>query len=69
MRIIDKAVRKVYRFNCPNCASKLEAESQELVDIGNKVSKFYCPVCRKERYISWSFLRKKTIYEEDIKSE
>lgn len=63
MKIIDKAVRKVYRFNCPNCGSKLEAESQELVDIGGKVSKFFCPVCRKDRFVDWSSLRKKTVYE------
>ena len=24
---------------------------------------FYCPVCRKERYITWSELRKKIVYE------
>ena len=32
-------------------------------DIGGKVCKFYCPVCRKERYITWSELRKKIVYE------
>lgn len=37
MKIVDIAVRKVYRFNCPNCQSRLEAEAQELVDIGGKV--------------------------------
>lgn len=63
MKIVDKAVKKIYRFNCPNCQSRLEAESQELVDIGGKVSKFFCPVCRKDRYITWSDLRKKIIYE------
>ena len=35
----------------------------ELTDIGGKVSKFYCPVFRKDRYISWSDLRKKIVYE------
>ena len=50
VKIVDVAVKKVYRFNCPNCQSRLEAESNELTDIGGKVSKFYCPVCRKERY-------------------
>lgn len=54
---------KVYRFNCPNCQSRLEADSSELTDIGGKVSKFYCPVCRKDRYITWSDLRKKIVYE------
>lgn len=28
-----------------------------------KVSKFYCPVCCKDRYITWSDLRKKIVYE------
>ncbi|MDO5399000.1 MAG: DNA-directed RNA polymerase [bacterium] len=65
MKVIDKAVRKTYRFSCPNCGSKLEAECQELVDIGGKVSRFFCPVCRKDRYVSWGELRKKTIYEAD----
>ncbi len=65
MKVVDKAIRKVYRFSCPNCGSKLEAECQELVDIGGKVSKFFCPVCRKDRYIGWGDLRKKMVYEAD----
>ena len=64
MKIVDVAVKKVYRFNCPNSQNRLEAESSELTDIGGKVSKFYCPVCRKERYITWSDLRKKIVYED-----
>lgn len=63
MKIVDRAVKKVYRFNCPNCQSRLEAESKELEDIGGKVSKFFCPVCKKDRYITWSDLRKKIVYE------
>lgn len=63
MKIVDVAVKKVYRFNRPNCQSRLEADSQDLEDIGGKVIKFFCPVCRKERYISWSDLRKKIVYE------
>lgn len=63
MKIVDVAVKKVYQFNCPNCQSRLEAENSELTDIEGKVSKFYCPVCRKERYITWSDLRKKIVYE------
>ena len=31
--------------------------------VAKKVNKFYCPVCRKDRYISWSDLRKKIVYE------
>lgn len=27
MKIVDIAVKKVYRFNCPNCQSRLEADS------------------------------------------
>ena len=63
MKIVDKAVKKVYRFNCPNCQSRLEGESQEFVDIGGKVNKFFCPVCRQDRYMTWSDLRKRIIYE------
>ena len=63
MRIVDVAVKKVYRFNCPNCQSRLEAETEDLTDIGGKVVKFCCPVCEKIRYISWSDLRKKIVYE------
>lgn len=63
MKIINKAVKKVYRFNCPNCQSCLEGESWEFDDIGGKVNKFYCPVCRRDRFITWSDLRKKIIYE------
>ena len=40
MKIVDIAVKKVYRFNCPNCQSRLEADSKEVVDIGGKVCKF-----------------------------
>lgn len=63
MRIIDIALKKVYRFNCPNCQSRLEAETAELTDIGGKVCRFSCPVCRQERYITWSELRKKIVYD------
>ena len=62
--ILHRAVKKLYQFNCPICASKLEATPEELVDIGNKISKFYCPVCHSERYINWCNLRKKIIYED-----
>ena len=63
VRVIDVATAQFYRFNCPNCGSKLEAECRELTDIGGKVSRFYCPVCNQERYISWGSLRKRTVYE------
>lgn len=65
MKIIDVAIKKVYRFNCPNCQSRLEAEIQELADISGKVCKFYCPVCRMDRYITWAELYKKIICEGD----
>ena len=29
MKIVDKAVKKVYRFNCPNCQSRLEGENTQ----------------------------------------
>lgn len=63
MRVVNIAVKKVYRFNCPNCGSRLEAESHEMMDIGGKVNKFFCPICIKDRYISWASLRKGIIYE------
>ena len=31
MKIVDKAVKKVCRFNCPNCQSRLEGESKEFI--------------------------------------
>ena len=46
MRVVDVAVRQCYRFNCPNCGSRLEADCGDLVDIGGKTSRFWCPVCR-----------------------
>lgn len=66
MRIVDVAVKRVYRLSCPNCGSRLEAEIGDLTDIGGRVSKFDCPVCKKERYVSWSELRKKTVYENEV---
>ena len=62
--IVDVAVRQCYRFNCPNCGSRLEADCGDLVDIGGKTSRFWCPVCRKERYVPWSALRKRVVYED-----
>lgn len=62
MEVIKVAQRKVYLFNCPNCGSRLQAETKDLVDIGGKVITFYCPICKKIRYISWSSIRKKFIY-------
>lgn len=64
MRILHKAVQKLYLFSCPVCGSKLEAFPSELIDIGNKVSKFWCPECNEDRYISWRDLRKKTVYDD-----
>lgn len=69
MRIVNVAVRQCYRFNCPNCGSKLEADSDELVDVGGKTSRFWCPVCREERYIPWSSLRKRTVYEDGLRGQ
>lgn len=62
MEVIGIAVKKVYRFNCPYCGSKLEAGHKELIDIGGKVCTFYCPICKQTRYISWSNIRKKIVY-------
>ena len=43
MKIVDIAVKKVYRFNCPNCQSRLEADSSELTDIGGKSKQVLLP--------------------------
>lgn len=64
MKIVHIASKQTYRFNCPSCASRLEAESQELKDIGGRVRVFHCPICRKDRYISETELRKKYVYED-----
>ena len=50
MKILHKAIQKLYLFSCPVCGSKLEAFPSELIDIGNKVSKFWCPECNEDRY-------------------
>ena len=65
MKIIGIAIERTYRFNCPVCGSKLECEGHELNDIGGRVKKFFCPICKKDRYISWSELRKRTVYDTD----
>lgn len=64
MRVVEVAVRQYYRFNCPNCGSKLEADFNELSDIGGKTSRFWCPICQKERYIPWNALRKRVVYQD-----
>lgn len=63
MKIVEKAVKQTYRFSCPICGSKLEGESKEFVDIGGKVNKFFCPVCRKDRHIQWADIRNRIVYE------
>ena len=50
MRIVNVAVRQCYRFNCQNCGSKLEADSDELVDVGGKTSRFWCPVRNRKNW-------------------
>lgn len=63
MKIVSKAISRAYRFNCPSCGTRLEAEPGELIDVGDKTSRFWCPVCESERYISWGHLKRKTFYE------
>jgi len=41
MKIVQKAVKRLYHFECCNCGSKLEVEPGKLMDVGNKISKFY----------------------------
>lgn len=69
MRIVDVAIKQLYRFNCPACGSRLEAEVGELRDIGGKVSEFYCPICKRTRHISWNLLKKRTVYESRVEED
>ena len=55
MKVIDKAEKSVYIFNCPACGSKLEANCDDLTIISNKA-------CKKPRYISWAALKCKIRY-------
>ncbi len=64
MKVINKVIKKSYRFNCPGCGSKLEATPNELRDIGGKIIKYYCPICSEDRYIPWGILRSKVIYDD-----
>ena len=52
MKIVDRAVKKVYRFNCPNCQSRLEGESKEFEDIGGKISKRFMRARIRNNYNS-----------------
>ena len=63
IRVIEIGTKRVYRFNCPNCGSRLEAEPGDLLDIGGKICEFFCSICKANRHISWSELIKKHIYE------
>ena len=67
LKVIKKALKKLYRFNCPDCGTRLEANPNELSDVGNKISKFYCPICNADRFIGWGDLRKRIVYEDNIK--
>ncbi len=62
MKIIDKAEKIVYIFNCPVCCTKLEADCNDLTVVGNKSCKYLCPICEKVRYIYWSALKCKIYY-------
>lgn len=63
VKVIDKAKRGVYIFNCSACGSRLEASCDDLTVMGNKVCKYFCPICKKYRYISWSAMKSKIVYE------
>ena len=51
MKIVDIAIKRAYRFNCPVCGSRLEGESEDFEDVGGKINKFFCPVCKKKTVI------------------
>ncbi len=65
MKVLNIAKQKLYRFNCPECGAKLEASPDELTDVGNKISKFHCPVCDEDRFIGWREIRKRIVYDDD----
>lgn len=39
MKIVNITVKKVYRFNCPNCQLRLESDSSELLDMVRIINK------------------------------
>lgn len=65
MKVISKAIKKNYIFNCPICGSKLEAEPSDFEHIGSRMIKLNCPVCNEDIYmdIEWKGLEVKIVYE------
>lgn len=63
MRVVDVAVRQCYRFNCPNCGSRLEADAAIWWTSAERQagSGARSP---EERYVPWSALRKRVVYED-----
>ena len=50
MRIIKKAISKIYEIKCSHCGSILECDEEyDIVWMysctGNRAAKIYCPVC------------------------
>ena len=64
MKVIAVGMKQLYRFSCPHCGSKLEAEADELTDIGSKTSEFHCPICCCMRLVPWRQLKKHIVYDE-----
>lgn len=66
MKIIKRAIKDVYRFECPNCGSVLEADLDEIKPIYGcgTVSEveFYCPVCDSVRTIFRVDMIRRTVY-------
>lgn len=59
MTILEKGNGYLYRLNCPDCGSKLEAEANELETILEDYEvEFTCPVCQEIRRISWIHFNK-----------
>ena len=62
MKIVDVATKRVYRFNCPNCGSRLGGRSRGTYDVGGGIRRFFLPDCIEENYIWWAGFSKKKIF-------
>ena len=71
MRVIKKAISKVYEIKCSNCGSILECDEEyDIVwmhGCSGKAAKIYCPVCDEVHVTRWQGRNIKEIitYEDD----
>lgn len=71
MKIIKRAIKDVYRFECPNCGSVLEADLDEIKPIYgcDLTVEFHCPVCDSVRTIFRVGMIRRTVYADNKTSE